>query len=301
MSSSRRKKIFRIAFVFGAVFVVLFVFRLLSGYYEITGHDGDADEGITYFKSLTNLKENYASEKISNFSISRAAAAALPADLPSGGTQKYEKTATVASKTEHFEDDEILIRKTTASFDGSTQYEQSQGRKGDRQLYLSIGVKPAVFDSFYRVIQTIGTLRSTEIIKVDKTNEYRQLIAKMTSLQNILSSLNDLKNKNGAIGDFILLHDKILEIQTQLQELGVNLGNYNTENEFCTLHFSLAERAAVKETGMFQRIKTALEWTIEFYAMAVFAMACVMLVAFLLLVIVDRLKIVTALQSRQKE
>src|SRR5882757_449953 len=65
------------------------------------------------------------------------------------------------------------------------------------------------------------------------------IMREINSLQATLSSLNDLKKKNGAVGDFVTLHDKILEIETQLQILGVDLGNFNTENEFCTLHFSL--------------------------------------------------------------
>lgn len=61
------------------------------------------------------------------------------------------------------------------------------------------------------------------ITKVDKTNEYRQLNAKKASLEKTLASLNDLKNKGGAISDFVSLHEKILEIETQIQELGVDL------------------------------------------------------------------------------
>jgi len=85
----------------------------------------------------------------------------------------------------------------------------------------------------------------------------------INSLQATLSSLNDLKKKNGAVGDFVTLHDKILEIETQLQILGVDLGNFNTENEFCTLHFSLLEGSAIRKAGTYQRVKIALECRLE--------------------------------------
>jgi hypothetical protein len=299
MSTNLRKRILRSARVFGLLFIVLFVFRLLYGYYGTSVYDGGYEEGNSFFNSLTNLRKNYASEKLAN--SNNAGNMSLTADVQSQATQKYEKTATVSAKTGRFEEDEALIRKTTNSFEGSIQYEQSQGKKGNRQLYLSIGVKPAVFDSFYRVVQAIGELRSTEITKVDKTNEYRQLNAKLTSLQATLSSLNDLKKKNGAIGDFVTLHDKILEIETQLQVLGVDLGNFNTENEFCTLHFSLLEGSAIRKAGLYQRVKIALEWSIKYYVLCVFALAVVFLVAFLLVLIVDRLKLITAAVSKLKE
>jgi uncharacterized protein YfcZ (UPF0381/DUF406 family) len=297
MPINSRKRILRNSFWFAGLFVALFIFRFLYGYYGAAANSNDYVNGSNFFDNLSNLRKNYASEKISN--NARNAEVQGSGDL--SNTQKYEKTATVSSKTAHFEEDESLIRKTTESFDGSIQYEQSQGRKGGRELYLSIGVKPSSFDSFYRMVQGVGELRSTMITKVDKTNEYRQLNAKKASLEKTLNSLNDLKSKGGAISDFVSLHDKILEVETQLQQLGVDLGNYNTENEFCTLRFSLLEGTAIRKASFYQRIKITLEWTIKYYAVSILALAGVLVCSFLLLLITDRLKILSAVVSRLKE
>jgi hypothetical protein len=243
------------------------------------------------------MKKNYASEKIKN-------EGPAPADHGSfTATQKYEKTATVRSKSTHFEDGESLIRKTTSSFDAVIQYEESLGKKGSRELYLSIGANPSRFDSFYRAVQQIGELKSTTIIKVDKTNEYRQLNAKKASLEKTLASLNELKNKGGAISDFVSLHDKILEIETQLQELGVDLGNYDTENEYYTLRFALYEGSPSvgKKAGLFLRVKIALEWTIKYFALTVVALAAMLACAFLLLLIVEKLNIFAGVVRKIKE
>jgi len=303
MAIISRKRILRVSLGFGGLFVALFLFRLLYGYYGATTYEDGYAEGSNYFDNITNLRKNYASEKLlgqaGNSGNTGNTGGQVPADF--SATQKYEKTATVRSKTEHFEEDEALIRKKTESFNGSIQYEQSLGKKGNRELHLSIGVKPAAFDSFYRVVQGIGELRSTVISKVDKTNEYRQLNAKKASLEKTLGSLNELKNKGGAISDFVQLHDKILEVETQLQELGVDLGNYNTENEFCTLRFSLFEGAAKREASLFQRVKTALEWTIRYYALSIFTLAGVLVCAFLLLLILDRMKILAAVVGKLKD
>nr|GFD12335.1 hypothetical protein [Tanacetum cinerariifolium] len=101
-----------------------------------------------------------------------------------------------------------------------------------------------------------------EITKVDKTNEYRQLNAKKVSIEKTLASLNELKSKGGQISDFVSLNDKILEIEEKLQELGVELGNFDAENEFCTVKFSLYEGATEKSISFIHRLKVALEWTI---------------------------------------
>jgi hypothetical protein len=159
-----RKRIFRAVFWFAALFVLLFLFRFLYGFYNSTPTYSTDVTGSDFFSSLNNLRKNYASEKLSNNITGIGSAGST--DL--SGTQKYEKTATVSSGTAQFEADDSLIRKTTDSFMGSIQYEQSLGKKGSRELYLSVGVKPSAFDSFYHVVQGIGKLRSTTITKIDR-------------------------------------------------------------------------------------------------------------------------------------
>ena len=294
MPLSYKKRIIRTVFWFVLLFAAFFIFRLLYGYSNPGSNYNPYEGGIDFFSSINNLRRNYASEKISN----NGAAFGVNPGGDVFASQKYEKTATVSSTTSEFTNDDTLIRRITSRFDGSIQYETSLGKKGNRELHLSIGVKPAVFDSFYRAVQTIGDLRSTTISKVDKTNEYRQLNAKKASLEQTLASLNELKNKAGAISDYVSLHDKILEVETQLQELGVDLGNFNSENEFCTLRFSLFEGSARKATSFLQRVKIALEWTIKYYAIFVVALCAVLLCAFLLLLIIDRLKLLSAVISK---
>ena len=290
-----KKRLWRVVFWFAILFLALFLFRLLYSFSDYDAADNGYGGGDDFFSSITNLRKNYASEKIFNSNTGPNA----PGDV--AVSQKYEKTATISAATSHFEKDDSLIRAVTKTFEGSIQYEESLGKKGGRELHLSIGVKPASFDSFYRAVQGVGELRSTMISKVDKTNEYRQLNAKKASLEKNLASLNELKNKGGAISDYISLHEKILEVETQMQELGVDLGNFNTENEFCTLRFSLFEGREKKAISFFHRVKVTLEWTLEYYAVSLVVVAGILLCSFLLLLAADRLKILSAIVSRLRE
>jgi hypothetical protein len=111
-------------------------------------------------------------------------------------------------------------------------------------------------------------------------------------------SINELKNKSGTISDYVGLHDKIRGVETELQELGVDLGNFNSENEFCTLHFSLFEGHERKAVSLLQRIKIAFEWAVKYYAVAIVAICGVLLGSFLLLRVVDRMKLLTAFFPR---
>jgi hypothetical protein len=216
-------------------------------------------------------------------------------------SQKYEKTATVKSKTAGFEKDEAATRAATRRFSGVIQYEQSLGNKGSRELHLLIGVAPVLFDSFYTAIREIGTIKATEVTKVDKTNEYRKLNAKKASLEKTLASLEELKSKSGHISDYVSLHDKILEIETQLQELGVELGDFNTENEFCTVRFSLYEGATERSINFFTRVKVALQWTIKYYAVFIASMLGLCSIVLLLLLITDRLNILKGISKKTEE
>jgi hypothetical protein len=294
MPTNFSQKIRKISLLLGSLFVLLFLFRIAYGYWGVKTVEGEEEASTDFFSSLQNLRKNFASEKISNVNMSAA-------QTDFSTSQKYEKTATVRSKTLHFQEDEMLIRKTAGNFNAPIQYEQDQGKKGSRELYLSIGVTPALFDSFYHAVQQIGSLRSTTITKVDKTNEYRQLNAKQASLAKTLASLNDLKSKGGAISDFVSLHEKILGIETQIQELGVDLGNYNTENEFCTLRFSLYEGIPGQKMGFFQRVKIALEWTLEYYALLLVGLAGVLICGFFLVLILDKLQLFSAIVARIRE
>lgn len=287
----------------GFVFLFMMVFRLIYGYVSVD----TTDENEYYFQS-TNQEEsntrNYASEKSAAMSAksekydgSGSKDMAVTIDY----SQKYEKTANLKSKTSKFDEDVKKIKDHTKNSGGVIQYEHNAGQTGDRFIYLVIGVKPEKFDSFYMAAQQIGINKSKEVTKVDKTNEYRQLMAKRASLEKTLTSLNELKSKGGAINDFVSLHDKILEIEGKLQELGVELGNFDTENEFCTVKFALYEGTTERTVSFVHRLKVALEWTIKYYLMLVFAFLGLSVSVFILLFIVDKIKLISAINNKLNE
>lgn len=273
---------------FGLLFLLMLAFRLLYGYYY-SGTDNDNESGSQFFNSLENVRKNYASEKIAN-NLQVAANAAA--------SQKYEKTASVRIQSHEFDEEEKRMKAAAQSFRAVIQYEQKLGNKGNRQLHLIMGISPALFDSFYVAINKLGQVKATEIIKVDKTNEYQQLNAKKLSLEKNLQSLNELKSRQGAIGDYVELHDKILDIETRLQELGVELGNFDAENEFCTVKVSLFEGASGKGISFIQRFKVALEWTIRFYAILIGCFLAVVATSFLILLTIDKLKLLKSFMEK---
>jgi hypothetical protein len=276
------------------VFLALFVFRISYGYFS-TDSSNNFDNRGDFFSSIENLRRNYASEKVKTIALNEPTQNSSP---NFAANQKYEKTASLKSKSSSFDADKSKLEKTAKDFKAVVQYEKNEGKKGNRELHLLIGVNPILFDSFYLEMQKIGSLKSTEITKIDKTNEYRQLNAKKVSFEKTLTSLNELKSSGGAISEYVVLHDKILEIERQMQELGVELGNFDSENEFCSIRFSLYEGASEKKISLLHRLKVAFEWTIKYYALILFGVLCLSAFIFILLLVVDRWNILKGLLDK---
>ena len=95
------------------------------------------------------------------------------------------------------------------------------------------------------------------------------------------------------------LENRILEIEQQLQGLGVSLGDFDDENEFCTVQFSLLEGKELR-IGVMQRIKVALEWTVKIYLRIMTTLFFLTLFAYLLLLGIEKLKLFENIINRKE-
>lgn len=266
-----------------AVFIGLFIFRLVYGYKTVAPQQVSQlfNETLVSESILvsTEGRKNYASIKYKQNT----------GQIPVSIDQKYEKIADINTLSTKFDVEEKQIRTQIKSFDGLIQFENKSGNKGYRKLNLTVGIPPENFDSIYADIIKIGTIQSKQITKTDKTNEYKELNAKKTSLEKIRASLIDLKSKGGRIDEYMQLENRILEIEQQLQGLGVSLGNFDDENEFCTVKILLSE-GKITTIGILQRIKVALEWTIKTYLMLMATLSLISLFAYLLLLSIEKIR-----------
>lgn len=261
-------------------FIILFFFRLMYGY--TTTPDDHSTENI-FFQSIGDVKRNYASKEYKVRS-NTAEISAIKVD------QKYEKIAEINTKSTQFDQEEIQARRQIERYQALIQFEQKSGNQGYRKLNLLVGVPPENFDSLYNSLIIIGNIQAKQITKKDKTNEYKELNAKKASLEKIRASLLELKSKEGEIEEYMGLENRILEIEQELQGLGVSLGDFDAENEFCTVQFSLAEGKVIT-ISFSHRIKVALEWTVTIYLKIMVTLFFLTLFAYLSLLLVEKLKI----------
>lgn len=262
------------------LFLVLFLFRFWYGYSKQIDFFENQTE---YFEEISFSKRNYASKEYK-----------VKSKTQNQGTvnvdQKYEKIAAVNSISSNFDQDEKATRKTIEKYNAIIQFEQKLGNLGNRKSLFAIGVPPENFDDMYQDLIKVGRVQSKQITKKDKTNEYKELNAKKQSLEKIRNSLMELKSKGGRIDEYISLDNRILEIEQELQDLGVSLGNFDDENEFCTVQFSLLEGRKLNIT-MIHRVKVALEWTVKMQLRIVTVLLFMALFSYISLLIFDKIKV----------
>jgi len=278
-----KKKAKRLFIVIVLGFLGLFCFRLVYGYVAVSD---TVESGIHSYAEANESefsRKNYASEKLK---------VEKPADNQSYQVdQKYEKVASMLSQSQSFDTEEKQLREATAKYNALIQYEQRSGLPGNRRLNLAIGVPPDRFDAFVAEAKEIGKLLSIRIDKTDKTNEYKDLKAKRISLEKAREALIALKSKGGRIDESINLESKILEIETEVQSLGVRLGEYDQENEFCTVRVGLQEQTAGRvQISLIHRVKVALEWTVKYYLMVLAILLAAGLITLITVNLLEKLK-----------
>lgn len=286
MKQSNIKKLKNLILFLILGFVLLFVFRMIYGY---TKNINEVQELTQQFiENSSNTRKNYASKE---YQVKSSNVNQVKVD------QKYEKIAEINTKSDFFENDEKEVRKRIDSVNALIQFEQKSGNKGYRMLQLTIGVPPESFDTLYNSLIKIGKVQAKQITKKDKTNEYKELNAKKSSLEKIRASLIELKTKGGKIEEYMALENRILEIEQQLQDLGVSLGDFDDENEFCTVQFSLVE-GKNSNISFVHRLKVSLEWTAMIYLQLMATLFFLTLFAYLLLLAIEKLKIIERILKR---
>jgi hypothetical protein len=237
-----------------AIFFALFFFRLFFAQHEPSSDDHFV-EAVS--RTFDLVKNNYAT----------APKQVGPTGQPIGDGQKYEKIATLTEVTHEYDGDRKRLDDLISSHQGIVQFEHAIGLPGRRMLYLGVGVPPDRFDAFIDAVKKIGRNSQVEIIKNDKTNEYLQLRAKRATLEKAKAGLEALQASGGSVDERVHVQNRLTEIEQQLQELGVSLGEFDAQNELCTVKLTLREATAVVASSWSRRIADAFEWSATYYAL----------------------------------
>jgi len=203
-----------------------------------------------YQGSFDTGRKNYASEK------------QLAGAITANDAQKYERIATIGVATPRFDADRARVDALIAASAGTTQFENQHGLNGGRILQLGIGVPPAQFDAFVAEARKIARVTDLAIVKTDKTNEYRQLRARRDTLEKARKAVTEMAASGGSTDERLKVQAQLTEIEEKIQDLGVSLGDFNAENEFCTVKLTLKETASPRGFSLARRAFEALTWAL---------------------------------------
>jgi len=263
---------------FSVLFLLIYGGRII---YELNtpargpGYGASPNATIDYAGSAlspSSLNVNYASERV-YFTADTGAEQFIE--------QKYEKTADISTLSTDFDADSTKVYKIIDDNGALIQQENKSGLEGKRSMNLIIGVKPDNFEKVADQISKIGEIQSTNTTKTDRTAQYRQMIADRGKLEATKESYIALRSKGGSIYEMLQLEQSIIEIEGQILNQNVSLGDFSDENSLCTVNFSIAEKAAPKNNGRsFSAVLwSALMWSCLCYLAVMLFIALVFLSA----------------------
>lgn len=242
---------------------------------------GRVNQSANEFDQISIQKKNYATDKRQ----------IVVKDVPNGSMlldQKYERVASLQTRAREFDLSEKAARSNIQLHQAVVQYEKRSGLAGARSLILTIGVVPGRFDLMVEDLRKIGTLVSFDVDKFDRTSEFKETTAKRRSLEAMRASLVSLKSRGGSIKEFVDLEKQMYEIESQIQALGVTLGDFSEENELCTVRLSLFE-SKPKTVPLYQQAAGALSWAAGTYALVTLILGFACLGLFIGILIFDKL------------
>ena len=270
MSKKALKRIF-IGFI--ALYFIIFAARAV--YDLITFNDTDITDNYNIYytgeKEVGRSINNYASLKMEY---------AGDGSTVSVMDQKYERIASITSKTVKFDSDMERFNSILEEHRAVVQMENRRGLAGSRRIDLVIGVRPESFDAMQSAISQIGRIISSTITKTDKTYEYRQMLAEKETLERRRASYEELKKMGGSISEMLQLEDKIIEVEAQIQQQLIGLGEYSDENALCTINFSLNEGT---EASILRKLWNALKWSTITYTIIIAVLLFTTFVVFVIL------------------
>ena len=156
--------------------------------------------------------------------------------------QVFEKIARLTNSTTSFDRDQSAIRSAVASHQAVIFNEINGGIAPSRRFSLEIGVHPDKFDALVEELRKVARLESVSVQQRDRTGEFRRLHAQRQSLKKHLEAVQKFRGAmNPTIDDQLKLEQRIQDIEKELQNIGVQLGDFVGKDSYYHVHVTLTE------------------------------------------------------------
>jgi hypothetical protein len=190
-----------------------------------------------------------------------------------------EETATVSATTAEFDKDKEKLFALTKEFKGKIMYERSEGLSPNRSLNITFTVNEKLFGDSLKNVADIAKIRGKVVTRTDRTAEFRALAAKKQSSQKYLESLSNLRKVSAEkLEDLITLEGKIQEVQREIENLAIQLGDFTQEEPLSNISYSLLERRGITAYSLDRRLLDAVLWSVFTYSYLIGAIVVIVLV-----------------------
>src|SRR5262249_11237076 len=120
--------------------------------------------------------------------------------------------------------------------------ERATGIPPHRSLSLGIGVHPEGFDALLQGLIQVGQPRSINVQQQDRTTDFRRLYAQRQSLKKHLEAILKLRDSGKlSVEEALKLEQKVVEVEKELQAVGVQLGDLLNKEPSYNVFLSLQE------------------------------------------------------------
>ena len=178
-----------------------------------------------------------------------------------------EETATANATSTTFDADKEKFLNVVSQRKGKILHERSQGLSPHRSLSMTIGVSADSFQATVQDLKAIGTLTALTVTRTDRTEEFRALLAKKQSSEKYSESLSKLRQAPaGGVQDLIKLEEKILEVQREIENASMRLGDFTPDESLSNIAYTLAESQGVPAYRLDDRALDSMSWAGVVYA-----------------------------------
>lgn len=189
--------------------------------------------------------ERYQTRQIANnFKEIGIAGSPLPKVIEEAGDhiQLFEKRAQIGCRSQDFQADESKLRSQLALHKAIVFFEKSEGTAPRRKLYIELNVPPEQFESLVAGVKTIGHLESILVQQRDRTSEFRKLQSQRRTMRSHLDAIVKLRDRPmTSLDDALKLENKIIDIERDLQNVGVQMGDLAAKESYFHVDMSLIE------------------------------------------------------------
>ena len=156
--------------------------------------------------------------------------------------EKIVYTGNLTVETKNYEDSVRLLNEKITRYGAMTASSDESARSsGLRSLYIQVRVPSASFHDFMGGASDLGNIRSQSTNRNDITRQYNDRSIEAEALEVQQEKLLEMLEKAETIEEMLMIEDRLVSVQTRLNQLKSVIGNMDMDVAYSTVHIYLNE------------------------------------------------------------